>query len=198
MDILARYEHLPDPVSPLLIAGIAMSTAGAAYSGISAYQQGQAESAQNKYNAELEQQHAKEIEKATEVKQQRQAEEAARAMSTMEAGMGKAGIVSTAGTPLMIQAKQASELELQNLMIGYEGGIEAGQARSQAEIYKMKSKAARQAGMSGLISGGLTAGGTLLAGFSKNSGGKGKQQLIQNPFGLASGNLLRPPGWKGD
>jgi hypothetical protein len=91
----------------------------------------------------------------------------------MQAGMGEAGAVTTVGTPLLIQAKQASELELKNLMIGYEGATEAARARSEAAGYKMEGKIARRKGRAGMIGGFLGAGGTLLTGFSGMDWGKG-------------------------
>jgi hypothetical protein len=135
------------------------------YEGISAYQEGAAEKKMSDYNAALEEQKAKQIEAVTGLKQQRQAELASREASTMEVGVAVSGAVSTQGSPLLMQAKQASESELENLMIGYGGGVQAAQARSQAAIDRMTGKLAKWRGKAKMIGSFMGAGGTMLAGF---------------------------------
>jgi len=128
----------------------------------------QAESEQNiaNYNAQIQEREAKAIEQRTALEQRRQAEEAARQQSTLEAGSGAAGAVSTAGAPLMLQAKQASESELENLNIGYTGREEATAARIQAQLDIMGGKLARQRGKAEAKGQYIGAGTTLLSGFS--------------------------------
>ena len=85
--------------------------------------------------------------------------------------MGVAGAVPTAGAPLMLQAKQASESELENLMIGYTGRERAMAARTQAQLDIMGGKLARQRGRAEATGRYIGAGTTLLTGF-----GKGKER----------------------
>jgi len=75
-------------------------------------------------------------------------------------------VVPSAGTALRIQSEQAVESELEQLLIGYEGQVAAGRARSkkaidlaQADIYGQKARNVRTAGRIG-------AGSSLLTGFS--------------------------------
>lgn len=160
-------------IETLALVGIGLAAGGQVYSGISAQQEGAAENKMAKYNAALEKQKAKQIEKVTAIKQQRQAEAASRLASSQEAGIGASGVVSTQGSPLLIEAKQASQSELENLDIGYEGQIESQQALSQAEMDLMQGRMAKARGKSAMFGSMLSAAGTTMAGFSKYGGSSG-------------------------
>jgi hypothetical protein len=163
---LAHYNHWPDPIT-LGVIGVGLMAGGQIYGGISSAQQGAQEQKLENYNAKVEQLRAKEIEKTTELKQQRQAEEAARRASSMEAGLGASGAMTTAGAPLLLQAKQASESDLENQMIGYDGAIQAEQFMFRAEVDKMQGKMAKSAGQQKMYGSFMEAGGTVLSGFAK-------------------------------
>jgi hypothetical protein len=152
-----------------IIAGV-----GLGVQALGMFQQGAAASAQAKgqqavaeYNARVAEQQAKSIEQQTAYKQQLQSQEAARIASSQRAAMGASGAVISEGTPLMIQAKQAAQAELDQLMTGYTGQTAAGQARSQGAIDTLQAgiygQQARSASKSGLIG----AGTSLLSGFGK-------------------------------
>lgn len=128
----------------------------------------QAEAEQNiaQYNAQVQEQEAKAIEQRTALAQRRQAEAAARQLSTLEAGVGAAGAVTTTGAPLMLQAKQASESELENLMIGYTGREQVRAAKTQARLDIAQGKLARQRGRAEARGRYIGAGTTLLSGFA--------------------------------
>jgi len=141
----------------------------------------EAESRQNiaEYNAQIQEREAKAIEQRTALEQRRQAEAAARQQSALEAGLGAAGAVTTVGAPLMLQAKQASESELENLMIGYTGREQATAARTQAKLDIMGGKLAKQRGRAIARGRYIGAGTTLLSGFATGTErgywGKGKK-----------------------
>lgn len=160
MDKFGRYEHFPDPVILALAAG------GQIYSGIAAQREGESAAAMEEYNAKVAEQEAKQIEKRSEYEQKRQTEEAARTMGTLAAGLSASGAIPSEGTPLLLQAKQSAELELENLMIGYEGMTGAARARSQAKLDKMQAKLYRQKGRNQMIGSFAKAGSTLLTGFN--------------------------------
>lgn len=128
----------------------------------------EAEAQQNiaQYNAQIQEREAKAIEQRTALAQRRQAEAAARQQSALEAGLGAAGAVTTAGAPLMLQAKQASESELEGLDIGYTGRERAVAARTQAKLDIMGGKLARQRGRAIARGRYIGAGTTLLSGFA--------------------------------
>ncbi len=122
--------------------GQAAAGSAAAAEAEAAARQAESQRAIADYNAQLAENQAKAIEQKAAFDQQRQAEEAARRMSTMQAQLGASGAIPTVGSPLLIQAKQASEFELDNLMIGYEGRTQASQARSEAEIQRYQGRMA--------------------------------------------------------
>lgn len=164
----------------------AAATAGRQiYGGIAAGQEAKSEQAIQKYNAAVMEQQATAIEQKTALEQRRQAEAAERQASALQAGLGVAGVVATIGTPLMLQAKQASESELENLMIGYAGATEAARARSEAIGYRMAGKLARRRGRAAMIGGFMGAGGTLLSGFGEGGGGGGLFGKYTLPKGQA-------------
>ena len=152
----------------------ALMAAGTAMSAISMYQQGKAAEAQargqaalNAYNARVYNQTAKAIEAKTKFDQIRHQRYGRRVMGSLRARLGASGAVMTEGAPLAVQADQAYELALENALIGYEGMVKAGQARSAAGVEQFKggyamarAKAARAAGI-------LGAGTTLLSDFGQ-------------------------------
>jgi hypothetical protein len=175
---------------PLMIAGVGLQAMGiigaargeaAAGAAAAAEQQAAAAQAQSQqaianYNAQVKENEARAIEQRTAYEQQKQAEEAERRMSTLQAGLGEAGAVTTAGTPLLIQAKQASEFELSNLMLGYEGRTEAAAAKSEAELQRYYGKMGgwqagvyQQRAKYEKAAGRMRAGTTLLTGFGQTT-----------------------------
>ncbi len=99
------------------------------------------------YNAKVAEQNAKAERLRSEFEQQQQAKEAERIKGAMAANIGAAGGTGTA-VALDITGEQAAELELENLLIGYEGETRAQQHESQAAIDRMQGKAAMSAAKS--------------------------------------------------
>lgn len=133
---------------------------GSALGAFGEYHAGQDESAMADYNAKVQQREAQAAEQRSIVESRRQAQDAARKMGTLRAGLGASGAVTTAGAPLEIQAEQAKEFEQENLMIGFEGTQEAARLRQQAKQTKYAGKVAKRAST-------IKAGTTLLTGFSQ-------------------------------
>lgn len=169
---------------PALIGGIGLQVAGQIQAGRAAAAAGESAQAIANYNAAVQEREAQAIEQRTGLEQRRQAEEAARAMSRMRAGMGMAGVIPTAGTPLQIQAKQASEFEMENLMIGYRGMTEAARARSAAEIERMGGELAIQRGRAAEQAAYIGAGATLLTGFGAMGMAKGPAKVKTTRIGI--------------
>jgi hypothetical protein len=119
------------------------------------------------YNSRVEEQAARTAELVGEYKSRQQAEASARQQSSLEAGLGTSGAVTTVGSPLLIQAKQASENELSNLMIGYETQIEAEQHRNQAKLDLLQMKILRKSAKYKMIAGFMGAGGYAAQGYSQ-------------------------------
>lgn len=106
-------------------------------------------SAQNiaNFNAAVEEQKAEAERQRAAFAQKRQAKRAAEIKSTLTAKLGVAGGL---GSPVAgdLAAEQAAELELENLLIGFEGEVAAGKAETQAELDILQGKLSRQKGKS--------------------------------------------------
>ena len=126
----------------------------------------EAKSAQNmaNYNALVQEREAKATRAATDFKQMRQAKEAERIKSSMLAKMGQ-GSIPGAGTNVLIQGEQAEELELENLLIGYEGELTAQRSESQAAADRLQGKIYKQKGKNLKTASYYKAGSSLLTGF---------------------------------
>lgn len=151
----------------LLAAGVGLQAVGQLQASQAAAAQAEGQQAMAEFNARVQEQQAKAIEARAEFRQQRQAKEAGRIASTLQAGLGAAGVVPSEGTPLLIQSEQAVESELENLLLGFEGEVGAARARSQAQLDRMQAQVfgqrAKVAGRAGLFG----AGATLLTGFGQ-------------------------------
>lgn len=147
--------------------GGALAAGGAIYGGVAAQKERKFAAAMSEYNAKVAKVEGEAIDRKAAYEQKRQAQEAARTMGTLVAGLGASGAIPSEGTPLLLQAKQASELELENLMIGYEGKIGVSRAKSQATLDKMQASLYRQQGRNRMIGAYMGAGSTLLTGFSQ-------------------------------
>jgi hypothetical protein len=182
-----HWKYRFDPVTMLVVGGTAMSAAGSIQGGMAAEAEGKSQQNMSNYNAALQEREAQQVEARTALQQKQQAEAADRAQSTMRAGLGASGAVTTDGSPLLIQAEQASQAEMENLMIGYSGQQEATAARSQGTLDVMSGKIARQRGQAGKTAGYLGAGSTLLTGFGTagyyGGFGGGKENLAQYATG---------------
>ena len=79
--------------------------------------------------------------------QKRQAKKGVAIQSALEAKLGaKGGIGSPVAADLI--GEQAEELELESLLIGFEGEVLAQQSESQAELDRLQGRLARQRGKS--------------------------------------------------
>ena len=157
--------HRGDPITIAIVGGTLLTAGGAVMEGKAASDEAKGQAAMSEYNAQVSEQNAKQIEAKTAFDQNREAEAASRRQSSLQAGLGASGAVTTEGSPLLLQAKQASEDELTNLTLGYEGSIAAGQQRSQAALDKMQSKVYKTKAKNVMTAGYMKAGGTLLSGF---------------------------------
>lgn len=151
----------------LAVVGTGLAAVGQIQAAQAAAAQAESAKAMAEYNAQVAEQEAKAIERRTGFEGRRAAEAAERRQSKLRAALGTAGVILTAGAPLKIQAEEAKESELEQLLISYEGDVAASRARSQAvldraqaDIFGQRAGAARTAGFIG-------AGSTLLTGFGQ-------------------------------
>ena len=130
------------------------------------------------FNAQVAEQRAVAERRRAAFAGKRQAKKGAEIKSALVAKLGAAGGI---GSPVAadLAAEQAAELELENIMIGFEGEVLARRAETQAELDRLRGKLAKQRGKSAaraaniqfgmqLAGLGLSAGGqSFLKGFSK-------------------------------
>lgn len=153
------------PTTVLGAAGTGLAIAGSIKQGQAAT--AQAESQQNiaNFNAQVQEQEAKAIRTATKFKSIRQAEEAARIKGRQKTQIAKAG---GTGSPVALDlaAEQAAELELENILIGFEGETLASKAGQRGVLDRTSGKLARQKGKNLKTASQIRAGTTLLQGFA--------------------------------
>ena len=144
------------------------------------------------FNAQVTEQRAKAERIKAGFAQKRQAKKATEIKSALVAKLGAAGGI---GAPVAadLAAEQAAELELENLLIGFEGEVLAGQAESQAELDRLRGKLAKQRGKSAARAANIQFGVQLgtaafLSGFG--SGGAGKLGSIKDPSSAVSRHRL--------
>ncbi len=109
--------------------------------------EGQSEQNIAEFNAQVEEQQAIAERAKAGFAQKRQAKKGVAIQSALEAKLGKAGGI---GSPVAADliGEQAEELELENLLLGFEGEVLAQQSESQAELDRLQGRLARQRGKS--------------------------------------------------
>ena len=167
----------------LMAAGVGLGVAGQIQQGRAA--EAEARSAQNiaNYNAAVMEQQAESERRAGQFRGIRQAKAGERVKSSLQAAIGKAGSPS-----LMLEAEQAAELELENLMIGYESELAAGRYESQATLDRMQGELYRRKGRNLATASYIGAGSTLLmgAGMMGMMGGGGTTSPTPQSLGLTN------------
>ena len=152
-----------------------LAIAGAVTSGVMGYKSSQDEASQAKkmgeYNAQVAQVEADNARNKAEFESKRQALAGRRQMDSLQAGVAAAGgLSSPVATDLAME--QEKEFELDNLLIGYEGEIQARRAESQGQIDLLAGKSAAQraknAGVGSLISGFTNAASIGASSYSKS------------------------------
>lgn len=124
------------------------------------YQSGKQADAVSKYNQQVKEREAQAAEQRAMVESRKQAQEAARRMSTLKAKIGASGAAGDVGAPLSVLGEQAKQDELENLMIGYNAGQESTRLRQEGKMIRYQGKAKKRASR-------IEAGSTLLTGFSE-------------------------------
>jgi len=141
-------------------------------------------SAQNiaNYNAAVAEQNAEAERIRAGFAQKRQAKKASEIKSALTAKLAKAGGL---GSPVAgdLAAEQAAELELEQLLIGYEGEVAAGRHESQAQLDILQGKLSKQRGKNAARAANVQFGmqaASLLTGF----GGGNKDVALAKKHGI--------------
>lgn len=139
--------------TPLLLLG------SAAFQGFSAYRQAQGQEAIAEYNAKVSEMEAAAREQRAGVEAEQFRKEGKALQATQRATFGRSGVLAGTGTPAVVRAETAKELELDRQMILAGGAAEAQRFRSQAVGQRMVAKAAMSKGRASVLanlSGGIT------------------------------------------
>ena len=112
-----------------------------------------------KYNAKILEQRAKLTEQAMQSETERMHKQARSLKATQEVGFAKSGAVVSSGTPLMVLAEQAGEMEKDVLQMRRNKMIEAQGFRSQAAMAKYEGAQAQKAARIGAVASLFSAGG---------------------------------------
>lgn len=116
------------------------------------------------FNAAVQEREAEAARQKGRFEQKRQAERGARVKSALTAKIAReGGIASPVAADVAVE--QAAELELENLLIGYEAETEAKRAESQAELDRLQGEIVREKGRQLRRAKTIQAGTTLLTGF---------------------------------
>ena len=159
----------------LPIIAIVTSVAGAAMSAVGSIQQGQAQSASLKaqaeaarYNQNVANQNAQMVMQSQAYNEQIQREKNQRLLASQKAAYGKAG-VTMAGSPLDVQADTTFMMEQDILSSRYNAQIKSWQYQSQAGLMGLEASQYSRMSQYPVVGGYLGAGSTLLTGAAKGA-----------------------------
>lgn len=160
-------------------AGLGLGIYGQMATGQAMKQQAAGQKSIAEYSARVAERDAEAIRQKSIFDQKRQAKRAARIKSSQTAALAHAGGL---GSPVAgdLAAEQSAELELENLLIGYEGQVGAQRQLSQAAIDRASGKIAMQKGSSYATAGYIGAGSSLLSGFGDMNWGSTPKKKTLN------------------
>ena len=153
---------------PLLLfaAGVGLKAGSSILQGRQAYETARAEYKWSKRQAgELDADARAQAEK-TKFDQIRQLQFGQQVMGDLLARLGASGARLDVGTPMALLIDQASELRLENMLIGLEGRTEEDRIKSQAASVRYSGRMALSQGKSARNASYLAAGGSLLQDFA--------------------------------
>lgn len=117
------------------------------------------------FNAQVQEREAEAVRQKAGFEQERQAKRGERVKSALTARLGAAGAISSP-VAFDLALEQAEEIELENLLIGFEGETAARRALSRAELDRLQGQLARQRGKSAARAANIQFGTSLLTGFA--------------------------------
>jgi hypothetical protein len=129
------------------------------------------------YNQQVQEREARAIEQKAAFDSLRQAKRARQTVGEARVSAATRGAVPGEGAPADIVTEQIAELELENMLIGFEGRKAAARARRQGELDVLAGIAAKRRGKTAKRAADISAGATLLGGFATAFPGSGGGQL---------------------
>jgi len=153
------------------ISATVAATSVAAYS---QYKAGKAAERLNNYNAEVAGQQARDAERDSIIMAEAEREAGAKLLATQRAAFGKSGVSGSTGSPLMVMAEQAGQLEMRAMAVRRQGLNASSQLNAQASADRVAGRQAARAGA-------LNATATILAG-AATVGGMSARATANNPL----------------
>jgi len=148
-------------------AGSMATSAAGAYMSYRANREAAARAeAIGKYNAAVARRDADIARGASEFEQKRAVKSGKRAMGTMRARAGASGAVMDIGAPIRAEAELANELNIEQLLIAYEGASASMRLESEAKVALMGGKLQAQQYRAAATASAIKGGASLLQGFS--------------------------------
>lgn len=136
------------------------------------------------FNALVNEEEAALVRRETHLQQIRDLEEGERAVGTLRARMGVSGARLDVGAPLRAEAELAQELDINQLLLAYEGEKAARRFENEAALNRMGGSLTAQQYNAQATANLIKAGSTLLSGVS----------TLGREFGRASTPVFVNPG----
>ena len=146
MAFIAPIAAAIAPAAGLISAGVGIF--GAVRQGQIAEQQAQSQAGIAKYNAAVARNNAIAARQAAEAAAKDKRLETSRRISTIRATFAAGGVVTTEGSPLLVQSEQAAEGALEAARILHRGNLQAQGYESQSLLDETQSQAYLQQGKS--------------------------------------------------
>ena len=150
----------------LFLAAAGAKAASTIQQGRIADAEGRAEAKLQERNAQVDERNAVARELKARFDQLRQVVSGVKVLGRLRARLGASGARLDVGAPIRALRDQAEELELDNLLIGFEGAVEAGRFRERAVISRFKGSLAKTRGKAARRASFVKAGTSLLSDFS--------------------------------
>ena len=141
--------------------------ASAAVSAVGAIQEGLAASQQGKLQAGILGQQATSEREQTAGRESDFRRKQARVQASRRAALGASGVDPSTGSPLLVSADFAGEVELQALRIRHGGEVRATRLEQQARLARLSGRQAQTGGLLRGVGGFLRGGSLLLSGAGK-------------------------------
>lgn len=166
---------MADPVTLLLVAGTAVSAAGAISSGVQARRSADQQAAAAEYNAVVSQNQATQAFAVGAERENIQRRQAAQALSQQRAAFAESGLDPSSGSALDVQLQSTRNAELDALQTRYEGILTGQNYEQQAALGVYEGGVLRASGRNAQTASYATAAGNLL------SGAAGVRRSMSNP-----------------
>lgn len=157
---------MADPFTLAFLVAGAAKAASAIQQGRIADAEGRAQAKLAERNAQIAEQDAVAREQKAQFDSLRQSVAAGVVMGRLTARLGASGARLDVGAPIRVLSEQMEELELDNLLIGFEGQVDAARFREQAVISRFKGSLAKTRGKSARDASFFKAGTSLLSDFA--------------------------------